>query len=567
MDNPPYSSQPSIQENTSPQQKTLPVFAILIAVLTVSIIVLGVYFLIPREAENSENISSSTQEPQLSGLTLLYTRENTTTELDESEEYWYRKTYLANIDNSVKKQVDEATFANYISPSGTKFMKITDKTFGSALTNDPTQFTTIVDVSKIKDRVWLGHPFWSPDETTFVYTVSFLPLKPELQIWTVDFDGNNHRMVGRIVSYPGGSRFLGYDFELSIAYVALYKESLSGNTILYMAYDTNKQELSLLRELPADIFVTTSIANKTLYYGTENSVKQYNWETKEEETIFSTADVNIELATEINPHISPNNNILLISLVEYKLAEGAISYDDLKGRNFILDLTTRELDTTLSQPQYELLNFEDGFNEQPHIPQYISSFSPDSQYIVLKAYGRGRICIWDVKNKKIIPFHNCTLMDGQYTNDKTEEDVIIHGWIRDIESVNLENTTPSPTLGLGRYGDTAVVQARNISRESHITTLLAVIETYRQDTGALPPQITTTMLNISTTGADLCSEFVPEYIQALPQDPETMSKTNRLITNCEEPYDTGFTIVKNTEDSVTISAPLTEQITPLSVTN
>ena len=109
-------------------------------------------------------------------------------------------------------------------------------------------------------------------------------------------------------------------------------------------------------------------------------------------------------------------------------------------------------------------------------------------------------------------------------------------------------------------------QANDTRRRSDITAILNAIGAYSADNKeVLPAAIpVTTPEDISDTGADICADLVPDYISALPQDPQTGNGTS--ITDCTAAYDTGYTVVKDANNRVTVAAPDAEITTPISIT-
>lgn len=100
-------------------------------------------------------------------------------------------------------------------------------------------------------------------------------------------------------------------------------------------------------------------------------------------------------------------------------------------------------------------------------------------------------------------------------------------------------------------------QANNTRRRSDVTQILNAIGAYAADNkGVLPSSITTTVTGISSTGVNICSDLVTNYIPALPQDPTTGTGTS--ITDCTVAYDTGYTVVKDVNNRVTVAAPSAE---------
>ena len=95
--------------------------------------------------------------------------------------------------------------------------------------------------------------------------------------------------------------------------------------------------------------------------------------------------------------------------------------------------------------------------------------------------------------------------------------------------------------------------------------ILNAIGAYNADNkGVLPNSITTTVATITdaVNGADICALLVPKFIPALPTDPSL--KTND-ITTCTN-YNTGYTVVKDANNRVTLAAPNQENGEVISIT-
>ncbi len=109
-------------------------------------------------------------------------------------------------------------------------------------------------------------------------------------------------------------------------------------------------------------------------------------------------------------------------------------------------------------------------------------------------------------------------------------------------------------------------KANDAQRSSNVNAILSAIGQYVVDQkGVLPSDITTTAKSIASGSgnADLCSLLVPTYIPSLPQDPS--SNGGAPITNCSS-YDTNYTVVKDSNGRITVSAPDTEIGSDISVT-
>jgi prepilin-type N-terminal cleavage/methylation domain-containing protein len=101
-------------------------------------------------------------------------------------------------------------------------------------------------------------------------------------------------------------------------------------------------------------------------------------------------------------------------------------------------------------------------------------------------------------------------------------------------------------------------QANNTRRRSDVTQILNAIGAYSADNkGVLPTSIPLDTAvgskDVSKANIDLCAALVPNYIPALPQDPQTGNGTS--ITDCASTYDTGYTVVKDANNRVTVAAP------------
>lgn len=109
-------------------------------------------------------------------------------------------------------------------------------------------------------------------------------------------------------------------------------------------------------------------------------------------------------------------------------------------------------------------------------------------------------------------------------------------------------------------------QANNTRRRSDVTQILNAIGAYAADNkGVLPAGITTTPANItdSAGGANICNDIMPDYIPALPEDPRI--GTGGSFTSCTA-YDTGYTVVRDANNRVTVAAPSAENGETISVT-
>lgn len=108
-------------------------------------------------------------------------------------------------------------------------------------------------------------------------------------------------------------------------------------------------------------------------------------------------------------------------------------------------------------------------------------------------------------------------------------------------------------------------RANNAKRRSDIVAILNAIGANAADNkGVLPSGIATVAATItdSAGGSDICSAIVPKYIPSLPTDPSLKTSD---ITTCTN-YNTGYTIVKDANNRVTIAAPNQENNEVISIT-
>jgi type IV pilus assembly protein PilA len=113
-------------------------------------------------------------------------------------------------------------------------------------------------------------------------------------------------------------------------------------------------------------------------------------------------------------------------------------------------------------------------------------------------------------------------------------------------------------------------QANDTKRTSAVTQILNAVGAYAADNkGLLPAGIPTGVVGtddveISNTGANLCSLLVPNYMPALPTDPSL--NIDDVASPCPATYVTGYHIVKDATGRVTVIAPAAEITTPIKIT-
>lgn len=82
----------------------------------------------------------------------------------------------------------------------------------------------------------------------------------------------------------------------------------------------------------------------------------------------------------------------------------------------------------------------------------------------------------------------------------------------------------------------------NDERTGDVNAILDAVLRFREDNnGGLPTGVTSTPQEISSTGVNLCSDLVPQYMSAIPIDPATNNKVTE-VTDCSEDYQTGYSI-------------------------
>jgi type IV pilus assembly protein PilA len=118
-------------------------------------------------------------------------------------------------------------------------------------------------------------------------------------------------------------------------------------------------------------------------------------------------------------------------------------------------------------------------------------------------------------------------------------------------------------------------QANNTARTNDVNTILNAVHQYAADHKGLLPGGTeipeedpltpaSDALEISTAGADICAQIVPDYVSLLPVDPDT--NDGIAVGLCVDPLDptytyaTNYFIVKDANGRVTVSAPESETV-------
>jgi type IV pilus assembly protein PilA len=115
-------------------------------------------------------------------------------------------------------------------------------------------------------------------------------------------------------------------------------------------------------------------------------------------------------------------------------------------------------------------------------------------------------------------------------------------------------------------------QANDTKRASDVNAILNAVGEYMADNkGQLPSSASGTEIGSAAaelgSGAgqvDICSALVTQYMAALPVDPNVNNGTS--VTDCNQTYDTGYTISKGGDNRVTVTAPRVQIQSAISVT-
>lgn len=112
-------------------------------------------------------------------------------------------------------------------------------------------------------------------------------------------------------------------------------------------------------------------------------------------------------------------------------------------------------------------------------------------------------------------------------------------------------------------------QANDTKRRSDVNAILNAVHQYAVEwNGQLPAAITTSDQAISNGAADLCDDLVPEYVAALPSDPQAANGGVNIEEGDCAAYDTEYTILQTAapNNRVTVTAPNAETVSLIEVT-
>ncbi|HSX09690.1 MAG TPA: type II secretion system protein [Candidatus Saccharimonadales bacterium] len=121
-------------------------------------------------------------------------------------------------------------------------------------------------------------------------------------------------------------------------------------------------------------------------------------------------------------------------------------------------------------------------------------------------------------------------------------------------------------------------QANDTKRRSDANAILNAIGQYSaSNAGNLPGEVSSATSSAteidSTHFPNLCTAIMPTYISALPVDPSVPAGNNTSpngtggITSCSTtPWDTGYAVSKDSNNRITVYAPLTSQYSTSEIT-
>lgn len=544
------TSQSVVEVASSPRKK----YSLLIGVAITITLILAVVLFFFNKKSNKQITMASPTESELSGLSVVYSYRSYST---KTQSWSDRKAFIANLTNTQKVQVNPDTFADTFLPSGKRFVRTTPTSIATSNDFDPTSFNTIVDISS-RDGVYPYIDFnWSEDEQKLAYE---LRNKNDIQYYTANFDGTNKKLVATIPLT--GGRFLGYDFANDVVYRTQNRfGTLETETLV--ALDTATNQLREIITLPIDTEITLAPDYTKAYFSEDRKIiTELDLNDLQRKIFFDISPLSISEPVErLSMRFFPDQSYAFIT----------VSFDSSPSLKYLLKHDNGEIDNT--------------YNSEVFRGLWLWSISPDSRYLYFLSngsiksensfYGK-RNCIWDRVEKRLIPFFNCKWGPDGFINEGVGEEIMITGWIRRAESLQMvHNQLPSPTAAI-KYikpddGLDVYTRTRNIVRKSNLSALIRAIEAYVKANKRLPQGITATVRPIAKSGADICSALVPQFIGALPRDPDQNFDPNNeyarggYVTDCDGDYVTGFMIV-NESDRVTLSAPLTEQTAIISET-
>jgi hypothetical protein len=104
-----------------------------------------------------------------------------------------------------------------------------------------------------------------------------------------------------------------------------------------------------------------------------------------------------------------------------------------------------------------------------------------------------------------------------------------------------------------------LAQSRNTKRKSDVNAILNAVGQYSADNnGLIPSGITDSVGDIKKSEVDLCTELVPNYLAGVPRDPSVDIYEKGAVIICDEDYETGYTVRKDSVGKITVSAPNAE---------
>jgi prepilin-type N-terminal cleavage/methylation domain-containing protein len=162
------------------------------------------------------------------------------------------------------------------------------------------------------------------------------------------------------------------------------------------------------------------------------------------------------------------------------------------------------------------------------------------------------------------PNNNMTMIDIKKQKGFTLiELLVVIGILAILLAITLIAINPARQFG----------QANDTKRRSDITQVLNAIGQYTASNGGILPAAisglaadTATSLDSTTALAPLCALLVPNYLPALPTDPNLNDQDGIESADCAGAWDTDYTIERDAQNRVTVSAVSYDGTTPIEVT-
>jgi len=103
--------------------------------------------------------------------------------------------------------------------------------------------------------------------------------------------------------------------------------------------------------------------------------------------------------------------------------------------------------------------------------------------------------------------------------------------------------------------ESALAQSNNTQRSNDINVLLQAVSRYEIERRVVLVEPGTAEAELSTGGVDICTEIVPDYLVGLPVDPALQTAP---VSDCEQPYSTGYMVSRDADGMLVVRAPKSE---------